>query len=103
MNDSRRKRVRKVAQVLGRELVLLGELASEEHEAYEGMPENMRCGGSRKVDRTAYLIQSLDTLYGDLKKVVSALYTLEEGWVYREWDVKTPPCERSLGHPSQEG
>jgi len=76
MNDERRKKLREAVDCLCRALSLVDEVANDEREAFENLPEGMRQG--EKGSWMEGAVDLLNDAYSKIEKAVGNVETASE-------------------------
>lgn len=71
MNIKRRKILEEVSALLSEAYVKLEEVAQEENECFENIPENLQ--GSDRYERAEEIVGLLDDAYSNLEDVINAI------------------------------
>ena len=71
MNKDRRKILEEVSGLLSEAYAKLEEVAEEETESFDNIPENLQ--NSERYDRAAEVVELLESAYSDLEDVINAI------------------------------
>lgn len=77
MNNSRRKALRKAAEVIEEARSIVESIKDEEEEAFEGMPENLQ--GSERGDAIQQYVDALEAISSNLEDAIGQIQDITAG------------------------